>query len=550
MGAFDSRLLSIAIFFPLVIAVIVGLLPKGEKGQIRVLTLIGMVLEAIFCAMVFFRFDPQSAVEFQLEHRTSFLTALGASYHVGVDGLAASLVALTGLLGPLVVLGSWSYIEDRVKEFHIALLVQQTAMVGALCSMDLLLFYIFFEASLIPMYLLIGVWGSEERRMATMKFFVYTMAGSLLLLVALLGVSYIGTLGGDRSFDYQVIYNGLLSGHQQVANSLKAGGGSLSDFTPVGLALRTYGPWFLLAFSLAFAIKVPMFPLHTWLPDAHVQAPAAGSVILAGVLLKLGTFGFWRYAIPLFPVGAKNSQLLIGMLALIGIIYGALMCLAQRDVKRLIAFSSVSHLGYCMLGIAAMTVEGALGSAYQMLNHGISTGALFLLFGFLYERRHARLVTEYGGIAKVMPIFTAFFLIATFSSIAVPATNGFIGEFLVLVGSYRSELPLWMSIVATSGVILGAAYMLRMVQQVFFGKITHEDNAKLTDLNAREIVATLPFLVLIVVMGLRPQPILDVLQKPAERFVARSGWATRTLDREKVEMKITAPSADSEVARR
>ncbi len=269
-----------------------------------------------------------------------------------------------------------------------------------------------------------------------------------------------------------------------------------------------------------------MFPVHTWLPDAHVQAPVAGSIMLAGIMLKMGTFGFWRFAIPLFPVAARQHQYLFSVLAVIGIVYGALMCLAQRDIKKLIAYSSVSHLGYCMLGMMAMTAEGATGSAYQMLNHGVSTGALFLLFGFLYERRHARLMSDYGGIAKVMPVYTAFFVIVTFSSIAVPGTNGFVGEFLVLLGTFKSNLPMVFGILATTCVVLGAAYMLWMVQKVFFGQVTHPENLALKDLNARELSAAIPLLLLIALMGLKPQPILDVLASSTTRFVARARFAT------------------------
>jgi NADH-quinone oxidoreductase subunit M len=288
----------------------------------------------------------------------------------------------------------------------------------------------------------------------------------------------------------------------------------------------TWGPWFFLAFALAFAIKVPMFPLHTWLPDAHVQAPVAGSMVLAGVMLKMGTYGFWRFAIPLFPVAARHYQPVFAALAVIGIVYGALMSLAQRDIKKLIAYSSVSHLGYCMLGMMAMTAEGASGSALQMVNHGISTGALFLLFGFLYERRHARLMSDYGGIAKVMPVYTAFFLIVTFSSVAVPGTNGFVGEFLVLLGTFKSNLPLVMGVLAATGVILGAAYMLWMVQKVFFGQVTHQENLGLKDLGTRELLAAVPFLALIVVLGLKPQPLLDVINHSTTRFVERARFAS------------------------
>jgi NADH-quinone oxidoreductase subunit M len=519
MSFFDNHLLSLVVFLPLVFALLVLMLPAGEHGQIRTATFIGMLVDLVFGVWAYFAYSP-GGPEFQLEHRSAWFTEFGLSYHVGVDGLAVSLLLLTVFLGPLVVMASRTYISHRIKEFHLALLVLQTTMLGALVSMDILLFYVFFEAMLIPMYLLVGVWGSEDRMMAAMKFFLYTLAGSLLMLVAIIAVYFMASEPGTRSFDYASIYNGLMGANREVAACIhtEAGCGGLQGLAKT---LYTWGPWLFAAFAIAFAIKVPMFPVHTWLPDAHVQAPVAGSMILAGVMLKMGTFGFWRFAIPFFPVAAEQARPVLATLAVIGIVYGALMCLAQRDIKKLIAYSSVSHLGYCMLGMLALTAEGATGSAYQMLNHGVSTGALFLLFGFLYERRHTRLMSDYGGIAKVMPVFTAAFVIITFSSIAVPGTNGFIGEFLVLLGTFKSSLPLAFGAFATLGVILGAAYMLWMVQKVFFGSITHRENQFLKDMNLREFATVLPFLVLVLVMGLMPQPFLDRIEPSTQRFVAR-----------------------------
>jgi NADH-quinone oxidoreductase subunit M len=418
---------------------------------------------------------------------------------------------------------------------------------------------VFFEAMLIPMYLLVGVWGAENRRAAAMKFFLYTLVGSLLMLVAILSVYFLAGDSSTRTFDYAGIYNGLLNANREISQCLNAGTcttgftGSThtAQLTPPAVALLRYGPWLFFAFALAFAIKVPMFPVHTWLPDAHVQAPVAGSMILAGVMLKMGTFGFWRFAVPFFPAMARLYQPFIATLAVIGIVYGAFMCLAQTDIKKLIAYSSVSHLGYCMLGMFALTGEGATGSAYQMLNHGVSTGALFLLFGFLYERRHERLMSHYGGIAKVMPVFTAFFVIVTFSSIAVPGTNGFVGEFLVLLGTFKSNLPLAMGVFAATAVVLGAAYMLWMVQKVFFGQITHEANRSLKDLGTREVAAALPFLVLIAVMGFKPQPILDVLNASTDKYLARANFAAAngSADIDKVFITVRgAPSVEREVA--
>ncbi|MDP2269334.1 MAG: NADH-quinone oxidoreductase subunit M [Archangium sp.] len=523
---FDSRILNLVIFFPLAVAALVAFLPKDEKAQIRAVTFAGMIGSFLTTLWAWMRFETRSPVEFQLEYRLEWLSDVGISYHVGVDGLSVALVLLTGVLGPMVVLSSWNFVAERVKEFHVALLVLQTAMFGAFTSIDTMLFFMFFEAVLVPMYLLIGVWGSEERQKAAVKFFLYTMVGSVLMLLALFAVYFLSAPSGARSFDYSTMYNGMMGGSRELATYLKANpDGNGVGLTPVAFALFKYGPWLFLAFALAFAIKVPMFPLHTWLPDAHVQAPVAGSIVLAGVMLKLGTYGFWRFAVPFFPVAARQYQNFFAALSVIGIVYGALMCLAQRDIKKLIAYSSVSHLGFCMLGIFAFTAEGATGSAYQMLNHGVSTGALFLLFGMLYERRHARLMSDYGGIARVMPVFAAFFLIVTFSSIAVPGTNGFVGEFLVLLGTFKSNLPLAFGVIASTGVILGAAYMLWMVQKVFFGQVTHQENLALKDMDKRELAAALPFIVLIAVMGLRPQPFLDVLNTSTERYIARAKFA-------------------------
>ncbi len=523
---FDSRILNLVIFFPLAVAALVAFLPKDEKGQIRAVTFAGMIGSFLTTVWAWMRFETRSPVEFQLEYRLEWLSDVGISYHVGVDGLSVALVLLTGVLGPMVVLSSWNFVAERVKEFHIALLVLQTAMFGAFTSIDTMLFFMFFEAVLVPMYLLIGVWGSEERQKAAVKFFLYTMVGSVLMLLALFAVYFLSAPSGARSFDYSTMYNGMMAGSRELATYLKANpDGNGVGLTPVAFALFKYGPWLFLAFALAFAIKVPMFPLHTWLPDAHVQAPVAGSIVLAGVMLKLGTYGFWRFAVPFFPVAARQYQTFFAALSVIGIVYGALMCLAQRDIKKLIAYSSVSHLGFCMLGIFAFTAEGATGSAYQMLNHGVSTGALFLLFGMLYERRHARLMSDYGGIARVMPVFAAFFLIVTFSSIAVPGTNGFVGEFLVLLGTFKSNLPMAFGVIASTGVILGAAYMLWMVQKVFFGQVTHQENLALKDMDKRELAAALPFIILIAVMGLRPQPFLDVLNTSTERYIARAKFA-------------------------
>ena len=521
-----QNLLSLVIFLPLLFAALVAFLPSAERGQIRGLALLGTLVDLGLGAALYLSFDPKGP-ELQLETRVRWLDELGISFHLGVDGLAVSLILLTAFLGPLVVLAS-TYVTDRVKELHLSLLVLQTAMMGALASLDLIVFYVFWEAMLIPMYLLIGVWGSEQRQMAAVKFFLYTLAGSLLMLVAILALYFLAQPAGSRSFDYAEIYNALIAANRELGAC--SGPGGCGALSPLALSLRSYGPLLFFAFALAFAIKVPMFPVHTWLPDAHVQAPVAGSIILAGVMLKMGTFGFWRFAVPLFPSLARETRSLFAALAVVGIVYGALMCLAQRDVKKLIAYSSVSHLGFCTLGMFAFQVESATGAAYQMLNHGISTGALFLLFGMLYERRHTRLIGDFGGIARVMPMFAAVFLAITFSSVAVPGTNGFVGEFLVLLGTFKSSLPAWYGVAAATGVILGAAYMLWMVQRVFFGPLTHRENAHLRDLGLREMATALPLVAVALWMGLYPQPFLDRLRPAAERYVARLNVGTPGAD--------------------
>ncbi len=548
MSFFDNHLLNLVVFLPLVFAALVALLPASESGQIRTVTFIAMLVDAVFGVWAYLRYEP-GGPEFQMEYRVPWFEQFGTSYHIGVDGLAVSLLLLTVFLGPLVVLASTTYISHRIKEFHLALLVLQTTMLGALVSLDVLLFYIFFEAMLIPMYLMVGVWGAEDRQMAAVKFFLYTLAGSLLMLVAIIALYFISAPAGVRSFDYAALYNNLLSANQQLNACMAGPEGACNALTGLAKTLHTWGPWMFAAFALAFAIKVPMWPVHTWLPDAHVQAPVAGSMILAGVMLKMGTFGFWRFAIPFFPVATQQARPFLAVLSVIGIVYGALMCLAQRDIKKLIAYSSVSHLGYCMLGILALTSEGATGSAYQMLNHGVSTGALFLLFGYLYERRHTRLMADFGGIAKVMPVFTAAFVIITFSSVAVPGTNGFIGEFLVLLGTFKSDLgqaagnPHLTAVFgafATLGVILGAAYMLWMVQKVFFGGLTHRENQHLTDMNLRESLTVLPFIVLVGVMGLMPQPFLDRIQPSTDRYIARArvGTPGATVEADRVRVEV------------
>jgi NADH-quinone oxidoreductase subunit M len=489
------NLLTVVTFLPVAGALALVLIPGVEARQHKALTLVLSLLTFFVSLGLWFGFDASpGAPEFQFEQFVPWVASIGIGYHVGLDGVALLLVMLTTALVPIVILSTWKAVEDRVKEFMIALLVLETAMIGTFAALDLVLFYVFWELILIPMYLLIGVWGSQNRLYATVKFFVYTFAASVLMLLAILYVYFHD--GG--TFDYVEARRAL-------------------QVTPEA------GRWLFLAFALAFAVKVPMFPLHTWLPDAHTEAPTAGSVILAGVLLKMGTFGFFRYAMPLFPEAALRYRGAIAALAVVGILYGALMSLVQTDMKRLVAYSSVSHLGFVMLGLMAISAEGLTGGVYQMLNHGVSTGALFLLVGMLYERRHTRLIADYGGIAKQVPMIATVFVIVTLSSVGLPGTNGFVGEFLILSGTWLSRMNFGagLATLAALGVILGAVYMLLLVERVFFGKLTNDHNRHLSDLSVREGFVLAPMIALIVVMGLMPQPFLAPAKPAVDRLVAR-----------------------------
>ncbi|ACL63800.1 proton-translocating NADH-quinone oxidoreductase, chain M [Anaeromyxobacter dehalogenans 2CP-1] len=489
------NLLTVVTFLPLLGALAMVLVPRDEPSQHRALALVASLVTFALSLGLWFGFDASpGAPEFQFELMVPWMPTIGIGFHVGIDGVALLLFMLTTVLMPVVVLSAWKAVGDRVKEFMIALLVLESAMLGTFIALDLVLFYVFWEAMLIPMYLLIGIWGSQNRLYATVKFFVYTFAASVLMLLAILYVYFHD--GG--TFDYV-----------EARRALAVTPGAAS--------------WLFLAFALAFAVKVPMFPLHTWLPDAHTEAPTAGSVILAGVLLKMGTFGFFRYALPLFPEAALQHRNLVAVLAVIGIIYGALMSLVQTDMKRLVAYSSVSHLGFVMLGLMALSAEGMTGSVYQMLNHGVSTGALFLLVGMLYERRHTRLISEYGGIAKRVPVIAAAFVIVTLSSIGLPGTNGFVGEFLILSGTWLSRLggSAVFATVAALGVILGAVYMLLLVEKVFFGPNQNPQNHRLPDLSVREGFVLAPMIALIVVMGLLPGPFLAPAKPAVDRLIQR-----------------------------
>ena len=486
-------LLSIIIFFPLAGALLLALVPRRNALFIKVSALLITLAEFALSLPLFFNFNEQTAA-MQFGEHWEWFPEWGISYFIGIDGISMLLVMLTTLLSILCVLCSWEAIEKRIKEFYISYLLLETAMLGALCALDLVLFYIFWELMLVPMYLLIGVWGGPKRIYAAIKFFLFTMVGSVLMLLAILVLYFhYGSETGIYTFNVLTLYQAGL---------------------PVALQY-----WLFAAFALSFAIKVPMFPFHTWLPDAHTEAPTAGSVILAGVLLKMGTYGFLRFAIPLFRDAALAAVPLISTLAIIGIIYGAIMCIMQTDLKRLIAYSSVSHLGYVMLGIFAFNMQGLEGGVYQMLNHGISTGGLFLIVGMIYERRHTRMIADFGGLTKVMPKLAVFFMIVTLSSIALPGTNGFVGEFLILLGAFRSNVLY--ALLAATGVILGAVYMLWMFQRVMFGQITKEANRILTDLTKREISILCVIVFFVFLMGLYPQAFLRKIDVSAADYLSK-----------------------------
>jgi NADH-quinone oxidoreductase subunit M len=518
MSFFDAHLLSLVVFVPLVVAALLAFLPAREHAPLRAFTLVGMLVDLGLALWAYARFEP-AGPEFQLETRARWVEAVGLSYHLGVDGLGVSMMLLTALLGPVVVLTHWRGVGERVKEFHVALLFLQTATLGALVSLDVMLFFIFFEALLLPVLFLVGVWGLERRQAASLRFFLSLFAGSIFMLVALLAVYFIALPAGQRTFDYATLHNALSAANHELGQCASgASPTACATLSPLARSLQAWGPWLFGAFVLAFAVKAPLFPVHRWLPDTQSEAPVAVSMLLA---VKLGTFGLFRFAFPFFPVAAQQLRVPLTVLAVVSVIYGALMCLVQRDVRRFLGYATVSHVGTILLGMVAFTPEGAVGSAYHMVNAGVTTAGLFVLLGFLHERRASKLMSDFGGLARVMPRFAALFLVLTFGFIAVPGTNGFVGEFLVLLGTFKSDLPLWAGVLGATGVVLGAAYMLWMVQRLFFGPITQPENHRLLDLRGRELWVVVPFAVLVLLLGLVPQPFLAPLEPVGQRFAAR-----------------------------
>ncbi|MGH2788606.1 MAG: NADH-quinone oxidoreductase subunit M [Actinomycetota bacterium] len=483
-------LVDIVIFMPLAGAVLLGLFPSTRVGAIRAWALVVSLLTFVFSLGILIEFDASASVRFQLGTSAEWIPNWGIGYITGVDGISLWLVILTAFLMPLAVLASWN-VEKKVKPFFVFLLALETGMIGVFSSLDMFLFYLFWEATLVPMYFLIGIWGYGRRTYAALKFFLFTLIGSLLMLVAILALYFTG--GDDPTFGYEALLN-----------------------TP--LALDTQRLLFL-AFFASFAVKIPLVPLHTWLPDAHTEAPTAGSVMLAAVLLKMGAYGLIRFGIPLFPDAARDFVPLIIGLSIAGILYGALVAAMQRDLKRLIAYSSVAHLGFVTLGLFVGSVEGMSGGILQMVSHGLSTGALFMLVGALYDRRHTRLIADFGGLAKSVPILAGVFLVVALSSLGLPGLNGFVGEFLVLLGTFLTYR--WWVIPAAFGVVLAAVYLLWAYQRVFHGELTSPENRNVSDLNPREVVMFAPLVALIVIIGVYPKPFLERIE-PAAQIVVES----------------------------
>ena len=496
MDFFRAHILSIVTYTPLLGAVVLLLPPfKGKDDAVRWTANVFGLLGFLVSLPLWFWFD-RGASGFQFVERHAWIQSIGVQYLFGVDGISVLLILLTTLLGTIAILSSWTAITDRVRAYYVFLLLLQTGMLGVFCALDMFLFYVFWEVMLVPMYFLIGIWGGARRLYAAIKFFLYTLVGSVVMLLGILALYFQS---------------------MKVPAFAQTGTFDVTQWYTMGIPPDLQF-WVFLAFFLGFAIKVPMFPFHTWLPDAHVEAPTAGSVILAGVLLKMGTYGFVRFSLPLLPQATMGAQDWMAVLAIISIVYAALVTLVQKDMKKLIAYSSVSHLGFVMLGMFALNPLGLEGSVLQMINHGLSTGGLFLVVGLIYERRHTKEISEFGGLAHVMPVYATFTLILFLASMGLPLLNGFIGEIMILFGAYAAN-RVW-AYWAVSGIVLGAAYLLWLYQRVFWGKITKEENARLVDLNTRELATLVPLVVLCAWIGIYPKPFLAFLHGPAAQIAA------------------------------
>jgi NADH-quinone oxidoreductase subunit M len=495
----DFPVLSLVTFLPLVGALFI-MLVRGDEDVVarnaRATALWTSLITFALSLLLWINFD-KSAEGFQFVERAEWIPAFGISYHMGVDGISVFFVLLSTFLTPICILSAWDAIQVRVKEYMIAFLVLETLMVGMFCALDFVLFYVFFEGVLIPMFLIIGVWGGPRRVYAAFKFFLYTLAGSVLMLIAILAIY-------------------LLAGTTDVPTLM-------THVFPQTMQL-----WLWLAFFASFAVKVPMWPVHTWLPDAHVEAPTAGSVILAGVLLKMGAYGFIRFSLPMLPYASDFFTPLVYTLSVVAIIYTSLVALAQTDMKKLIAYSSVAHMGFVTIGIFSVTVQGIQGALFQMLSHGIISGALFLIVGVLYDRIHSREIARYGGLVHRMPVYALFFMVFMLGSVGMPGTSGFVGEFLVLVGVF--QVNTWVALLATTGIILGAAYMLWLYRRVVFGRLTKDDLKNILDLSPREIAVFVPLIVMTLWMGIYPAPFLAVMDVAAAGLVEQHQAAMSAID--------------------
>ncbi|MEE9172484.1 MAG: NADH-quinone oxidoreductase subunit M [candidate division NC10 bacterium] len=506
MGGFP--ILSIVTFVPLAGAVLLLFIRREQENKIRMVSLLVAGVTFLITLALPLSFDFASA-EMQFVERASWIPAIGVTYVMGMDGISLWLVCLTALITPIAVLCSWEAITDRVKEYHVFILLIHTGMMGVFLALDFFLFYVFWEVVLVPMYFLIGIWGAPERRLyAAIKFFLYTLFGSVVMLLGILAVYFnAGAQTGTYTFD--------------ILELMKVS-------YPWSPSLFSFQNLVWLAFFISFAIKVPMFPFHTWLPDAHTEAPTAGSLILAAILLKMGTYGFVRFSLPMFPEATLYFVPFMVTLSIVAIIYGAMVCLVQRDMKRLIAFSSVSHMGFVMLGMFALNMQGLQGSILQMVNHGLSTGALFLIVGLIYDRIHSRMIADMGGLSSVMPVYATLFAITMLSSIGLPGLNGFIGEFLILVGAFKVSW-VW-AVFAVTGIVLGAAYMLWLFQRTMFGTVVHESNKGLLDLNLREAMTLIPLVILFFWIGLYPAPFLKAMEPSVQKVVARLEEARKVVE--------------------